>query len=50
MAGVWGQLERRLVAVGDTVYVTLGLDAPLTALDAATGRTPREYEGNRGAG
>jgi len=39
------QLQRRLVAVGDTVYVTLGLDAPLTALDAATGKTLREYEG-----
>jgi len=33
------QLPRRLVAVGDRVYVTLGLDAPVSALDAATGRT-----------
>ena len=33
------QLPRRLVAVGDRVYVTLGIDAPLTALDAATGKT-----------
>jgi outer membrane protein assembly factor BamB len=33
------QLPRRLVAVGDRVYVTLGIDAPLTALDAATGET-----------
>lgn len=41
------QLPRRLVAVGDTVYVTLGLDAPLTALDAATGKTLRTYEGTR---
>ncbi len=32
------QLPRRLVAVGDRVYVTLGLDAPVSALDAATGR------------
>ena len=39
------ELPRRLVAVGDTVYVTLGLDAPLTALDAATGKTIRTYEG-----
>ncbi len=39
------QVTRRLVAVGETVYVTLGLDAPLTALDAATGRTIRTYEG-----
>jgi len=37
------QLQRRLVAVGETVYVTLGLREPLTALDAATGRTLRTY-------
>ena len=28
---------KRLVAVEDTVYVTLGADAPVSALDAATG-------------
>jgi outer membrane protein assembly factor BamB len=39
------ELPRRLVAEGDRVYVTLALDAPLTALDAATGRTVRTYEG-----
>ena len=39
------QLPRRLVAVGERVYATLGLDAPLTALDAATGRIVRTYEG-----
>jgi len=39
------QPQRRLVAVGDTVYVTLSLDAPLSALDAATGKTVRTYEG-----
>ncbi|MFO8014820.1 MAG: PQQ-binding-like beta-propeller repeat protein [Phycisphaerae bacterium] len=39
------QLPRRLVAVGDTVYVTLGLGAPVVALDAATGETRRTYEG-----
>ena len=38
------QLPRRLVAVGDRVYAALGLDAPLTALDAATGRTVRTYK------
>ncbi|NIP28631.1 MAG: PQQ-binding-like beta-propeller repeat protein [Phycisphaerae bacterium] len=38
------QLQRRLVALGDRVYVTLGLDAPLVALDAATGETIRTYE------
>ncbi len=42
-------LMRRLVAEGDTVYVTLGVGKPLTALDAATGRTVRTYEGTDGA-
>jgi len=37
-------LPRRLVAVGDTVYVTLGFQAPLTALDAATGKTIQTYK------
>jgi len=41
------QLPRRLVAAGDVVYVTLGLDAPLTALDAATGKTLRTYDGTK---
>ncbi len=41
------QLPRRLVAVGDRVYVTLGIDAPLTALDAATGKTIRTYKGTQ---
>ena len=39
------ELPRRLVAVGDTVYTTLGLDAPLVALDAATGETIQTYKG-----
>ena len=41
------QLPRRLVAVGDRVYVTLALDAPLTALDATTGKTIQTYAGTR---
>jgi len=41
------QLARRLVAVGDTVFVALGIDAPLTALNAATGETIRTYEGTQ---
>jgi len=41
------QLPRRLLAVGDRVYVTLGLDAPLSVLDAATGQTIRTYEGSK---
>ena len=43
------QLPRRLVAVGDRVYVTLALDAPLTALDAATGKTVRTYADTKNA-
>jgi outer membrane protein assembly factor BamB len=37
------QTQRRLVAVGDRVYVTLGMPAPLSVLDAATGKTIRTY-------
>jgi len=36
-------LPRRLVAVGDRVFVTLGINAPLTELDAATGKTIRTF-------
>jgi outer membrane protein assembly factor BamB len=39
------ELPRRLVAVDDRVYVTLGYGQPVTALDAATGQTVRTYEG-----
>lgn len=38
------QLSRRLVASGDTVYVTLGYDAPLVAIDGTTGETLRTFE------
>ncbi|MBL7152612.1 MAG: PQQ-binding-like beta-propeller repeat protein [Phycisphaerae bacterium] len=48
----WGaaprQLQRRLVAVGNRVYVTPGLHEPLSALDAATGETVKVYEDTRG--
>ncbi len=37
-------LPRRLVAAGDRVFVTLGLDASLVMLDAATGDTLKTYE------
>jgi outer membrane protein assembly factor BamB len=40
-------LARRLVAVGDRVYVTLSIDAPLSLLDAATGETILTYEGTK---
>ncbi len=36
-------LAKRFVAVGDTVYVTLGAYAPVTALDARTGAERRTY-------
>jgi outer membrane protein assembly factor BamB len=36
-------LPRRLVAVGDRVYVTLGIDAPLSELDAITGDVLRTF-------
>ncbi|MFC1596519.1 PQQ-binding-like beta-propeller repeat protein, partial [Planctomycetota bacterium] len=42
-------LPRRLVAEGPIVYATLGIEAPVTALDAATGRTLREYPGTEKA-
>ena len=48
----WGaaprQLQRRLVAVGNRVYVTLGLHAPLSAVDAATGDILKVYENTHG--
>lgn len=40
-----GDLARRLVAVGDRVYVTLGFGRPVEALDAATGRVVKKYDG-----
>ena len=39
------ELARRLVAVGDRVYATLGLHQPVVALDAATGETMQTYKG-----
>ncbi len=38
-------LPRRLVADGDTAYVTDGLASPVVALDGATGKVLRTYEG-----
>ncbi len=40
---------RRLVTVGDRVYVTLGYHAPVTELDAATGETLRTFKGTERA-
>ena len=42
------QLSRRLVSTDDTVYATMGADAPLTAIDAATGKTTQTYRGTDG--
>ncbi len=42
-------LPRRLVAVDDRVYASLGIGEPLTALDAATGETVKVYDGTAGA-
>ncbi|MBN2450442.1 MAG: PQQ-binding-like beta-propeller repeat protein [Lentisphaeria bacterium] len=40
-------MARRLVAVGERVYVTLGVDAPVCVLDAATGETLATFEETR---
>ncbi|MHC4178989.1 MAG: methyltransferase domain-containing protein, partial [Planctomycetota bacterium] len=42
------QLPRTLVAGGDQVYLPLGLSAPLTALDAASGEVVRTYPQTEG--
>ncbi|MCC6509983.1 MAG: PQQ-binding-like beta-propeller repeat protein [Pirellulaceae bacterium] len=42
------QLSRRLVSTAEVVYTTLGYDAPLSALDAATGNSLREFAGTDG--
>jgi len=40
------QLSRRLVSSDDTVFATLGYNAPVSAIDAATGKTLFVYEGS----
>ena len=40
------QLSRRLVSTDDEVFITLGYNAPLSALDAVTGETLRSYQGS----
>ena len=42
-----GHNPRKLVAVGDRVYVAGGMADPVKAIDATTGRTIRTYEGTR---
>jgi outer membrane protein assembly factor BamB len=41
------QIPKRLVAIGNRVYATLGFNSPLTALDAATGKVIRTYAGTQ---
>ena len=43
------ELQRRMVAVADRVYVTLGYFGEVSALDAATGETVRTYPETAGA-
>ncbi len=42
-------IPRRLVAQADRVFVTLGYDAAVSVLDAATGKTLTTYESTEGA-
>ncbi len=42
-------LPRRLVSVDQTVYTTLGITDSVVALDAASGKTLRQYEKTSGA-
>jgi outer membrane protein assembly factor BamB len=47
----WGNprfIHRRLVAAGDRVFVTLGYSAPVSVLDAETGRAIRVLRGTEG--
>ena len=39
------QLPRRLIARGDTIYVTLGIDRGVSEINAATGEVLRTFEG-----
>ena len=39
------EIARRLIAIDDRVFVTLGYGRPVTALDAATGKMLKTYKG-----
>jgi len=41
------QLTRRIVAIGDRVYVTLAREAPVTCVDGTNGKIIREYAGTK---
>jgi outer membrane protein assembly factor BamB len=47
MSSYHAQMQRRLAAIGETVYCTPGLAAPITALDAETGKVLRAYNGTQ---
>ena len=42
------QIPRRLVAIDNRVYVTLGIDAPVSVLDAISGKTLQTLKGTEG--
>lgn len=42
------QLTRRLVAMGDKIYVTMGITAPISCFDGGTGALVREYPQTKG--
>lgn len=42
-------LPRRLVAIDDVVYATLGINSPVSAIDAATGQTLLQFAGSEDA-
>ncbi len=43
------QLTRRLVADGDRIFVTMGIEEPITCLDGATGNVIRTFPETKGA-
>ena len=49
LRSVPGNVPRRLVAAGDRVFMTLGYDAPVSVLDAATGKTLSTFKGTEQA-
>jgi outer membrane protein assembly factor BamB len=43
-------IQKRLVAVGDKLYVTLGYQAPVSELDARSGQVLKTYDGTQRTG
>ena len=42
------QLQRRLIAIGDKLYLPLAAGAPLSEVDAKTGKVLRSFAGTEG--